>query len=138
MRQGITVTPAQVQSEQDLLAKTASQDHLNSAEYVSAAGALPPDLIPQFARLLAIEAALKLHFGGGRTPTSTAGQNAVTARLDDATCVAAKDLSIQVNPQFGAWDYISFGVVSATAKLAAAAPTPAKSSPAAVRLTAPC
>jgi hypothetical protein len=139
IRQGVKVTPAQVQDEQELLTRTASQDHLTAAEYVSAAGALPPDLIPQFARLLAIEGVLKLRFGNGRTPTSTAGQNAVTARLDDATCVAAKNLGIQVNPQYGEWDYISFGVVPATAKLAAAAPapTPAKSS-AAVRLTAPC
>jgi hypothetical protein len=139
VRHAITVTPADVQSQRDLLNEAAGQQHMTAAEYVSAAGALPPDLIPQFARLLAIEAALKAQFDGGRTPTGTTGQDALQARLADATCVAAKNLGIQINPQFGVWDYNTFGVVPAPAKLSAAAPSPSPSSPAAaVRLTAPC
>lgn len=137
-RQGISVTPAQVQAQRQLVVTAAKQDKLTAAEYVSADGALPPDLLSGFARLLAIEAALKNKFDGGRTPTATKGQDALSARLDDATCVAAKDLDIQVNPQFGEWDYDSFGVVLAPAKLAAAVPSPNASKAAAVRLKAPC
>jgi hypothetical protein len=138
MRQGVSVTPTDVQTQRQLVATTASQQKLTAGEYVSAAGALPPDLLLQFARLLAIQTALKNKFDGGRAPTGTTGQNAVTARIDDATCVAAKDLGIQVNPQFGEWDYNSFGVVLAPAKLAVAMPSPSASKPAAVRLKAPC
>jgi hypothetical protein len=136
-RQGVTITHADVQAERNAVITAAAQQKLTAAEYLSAAGALPPDLFPQFARLLAIQTALKRKFDGGRAPTSTQGQDAVTARIDDATCVAAKDLDIQVNPQFGEWDYNSFGVVLAPAKLAVAVPAPSKSS-AAVRLKAPC
>jgi hypothetical protein len=38
-------------------------------------------------------------------------------------CLAAKDLGVTVNPQFGVWDYRTYSVVSAPPTLAAA-PTP--------------
>ena len=45
-------------------------------------------------------------------------------RLAHAQCLAAKNLNIKVNPQYGEFDYTSFSVVPAPSKLAAAQVTP--------------
>ena len=56
-------------------------------------------------------------------PTSTSAQTA-TAKLQHAQCMAAKNLAVQINPQFGRLDYTQYQVVSAPNPVAAS-PGPA-------------
>lgn len=133
----ISPTPAQVSAQVDGLASAASQNSNTLPEYLSSMAALPPDLTPQFARYYAIGQALENRLTGGKAlaSESTAEQNKIGAELAHDQCVASKSLRVQVNPQYGQFDYNSFGVVPGTSKLAAD-PTPSAS--AAVRLTPPC
>jgi hypothetical protein len=133
---GIHVTPLQVaQQESRSLSAPARQNKLTVPEYVSAGGALPPNLAPELARLYAIEAALVYRITGGKTPSSKAGQSTETVAINHAVCLASKSLDIRVNPQFGEYDYSSHSVVTAPPTLAA---NPSPSKPAAVKLTPPC
>jgi hypothetical protein len=133
---GIHVTALQVhEQESRKLSGPARQNKLTVAEYVSAGGALPPNLAPQLARLYAIESALEYRITGGKSPSSTAGQSKEVAAIGHAVCVASKSLSIRVNPQFGVFDYSTYSVVTAPPTLAA---NPSPSKAAAVRLTPAC
>ncbi len=88
-------------------------------QYVSAAGALPPDLVPQLGQYFAIVSRLESRLSGGKAPTTTAGQTKLQGQLAHAQCVAAKSLGVQVNPQFGVFDYRTYSVVPAASRLAA-------------------
>jgi hypothetical protein len=135
---GIHVTPAQVYAQlygPHGLSAAAAENKVTLPEFVSAGGALPPNLAPELARLYAIEAALVYRITGGKSPSSTAGQSKETVAVNHAVCLASKSLDIRVNPQFGEYDYSSHSVVTAPPTLAA---NPSPSKPAAVKLTPPC
>ncbi|MGH3301377.1 MAG: hypothetical protein ACRDOK_06735 [Streptosporangiaceae bacterium] len=132
---GINVTPAQADKQVASLSATAGQNKVTVPEYVSAAGALPPDLLPQFGQYLAILSALEYRITGGKSPSSQAEQAKLAAAVGHDQCVASKSLGVSVNPQFGEFDYSSYSVVTAPPTLAAN-PTPSKA--AAVQLTPPC
>jgi hypothetical protein len=127
-QQRIYVTPAQTNAQTANLNAQASQAKVTLPDYVSAAGAVPPDLLPQLARYFAILSTLESRFNGGKPPTSA------SAKLQDqvahAQCVAAKSLDVQVNPQFGIFDYHTYSVVPGAPKLAAdPVPSPSTSKP---------
>jgi hypothetical protein len=133
---GIHVTPLQVaEQESRSLSATARQNKLTVQEYVSAGGALPPNLTPQLARLYAIESALVYRVTGGKAPASEAGKSNETVAINHAVCLASKSLDIRVNPQFGEYDYSTHSVVTAPPTLAA---NPSPSKAAAVTLSPPC
>jgi hypothetical protein len=132
-QQNIYVTPAQAKKQLAALSAQASQDKVTLTEYVSAAGALPPDLVPQLGQYFAILSELEGRIDGGKPPTTQAEQTEVADQVEHAQCVAAKSLSVAVNPQFGVFDYSSYSVVLAPPTLAAN-PTPSPSaSPAVTR-----
>jgi hypothetical protein len=132
---GVSVTEEQTQKALSQFTTQAKASHVSLAEYFSAGAALPPDLLPQLGQAAAIESALADQLDGGKIPTSTAGQSAINTRLGRYQCLAAKDLNVTVNPQYGEYDYTGFTVVPAPPTLAAD-PTPAPSSSA--LLTPPC
>ena len=134
---GISITPADVQSQLTALAAQAKQEKVSIATYISAAGAVPPDLEPQIGRYFAILSAFQNRLDGGKTPTAQARQQALQSRISHAQCLAAKKLEIMVNPQYGEFDYSSFSVVPAPSQLAAA-PSPSPSASAKPRLKPPC
>jgi hypothetical protein len=129
---GIYVTPAQTSKQLSGLSSQAAQSKATLDEYVSAAGALPPDLLPQLGQYFAILSALEGKIDGGKAPTSTAQQSQVQAGVSHAQCLASKSLGVQVNPQWGVFDYASYAVVLAPPTLAAN-PTPSPSSSPLVR-----
>lgn len=139
---GISPTPTAVHNQLTSLAAQAKQEKVSTASYVSAAGAVPPDLLPQIGQYFAILAAFEGRIDGGKSPTSQAGQTALQGRVSHAQCLAAKNLGIQVNPQYGEFDYSSYSVVPAPSTLAASAsspsPSPSASASAKPRLTPPC
>jgi hypothetical protein len=133
---GISVTNAQAQQAKSGYESQARQSGVSLDEYWSAGAALPPDLLPQLYQAAAIQTALEDRLDGGKTPTTTAGQNAISAQVSHQQCLAAKSLGVNVNPQFGEYDYNGFQVVPAPPTLAAD-PTPTASSTPAV-LKPPC
>jgi len=133
---GIKVTQADIERAHNTYANQASASHLTLAEYLSAGAALPPNLVEEFSRAAAIASALQTQIDGGTTPSTAAGQAAVSAKFSRYQCIAAKDLGVKVNPQFGQFDYSGFVVVPAPPTLAAA-PSP-KASPSPVQTTPPC
>ena len=137
---GIGVSQTAVQKQLTALQAQAKQQKVDTSMYVSAAGAVPPDLLPQIGRYFAILDAFQNRLDGGKAPTATAGQTALETRVSHAQCLAAKSLGITVNPQYGEFDYTSFSVVAAPSKLAASpsSPSPSASPSAKPRLTPPC
>lgn len=132
---GITVTPAEAQQQLNDEKARAGQagDTLEEAAVVNG---LPPDLLPQLGRWIAIQLKLQTRLDNGQAPTTTAEQQALAAKVNRVQCLAAKSMNINVNPQYGAYDYRDFIVVPAPNKLAAA---PAgNSSPSRPQLTPKC
>jgi hypothetical protein len=136
---GISVTPANVQAQLKALDQTAAQNKVDTTTYVSAAGGVPPDLLPQIGRYFAILQKFETQLDGGKAPTAQAGQTALQARVGHAQCLAAKHLGIHVNPQYGVFDYTNFQVVLSPSSLAASGgPSPTASASAKPRLTPNC
>jgi hypothetical protein len=131
---GITVTPAQAQvALAQIYAAAKAQAQAQGLSNVTlnlilAANGIPPDLSAEVGRYQAIQDQFVRQANGGTLPTTTAGQTAITAKLQHAQCLAAKALAIQINPQFGQLNYTQYQVVSAPNPVAAP-PGPAKPSP---------
>jgi hypothetical protein len=132
----IYVTQEQTQRQLDTLSSQAAASRATLAEYVSAAGALPPDLVPELGRYFAILSELEGRLDAGKPPTTAAGQSALQAKIGHEQCIASKSLGVTVNPQYGVWDYRSYSVVAAKPTLAAN-PGPSVS-PSPVVTKAPC
>jgi len=121
----IYVSSTQARRQLDRLSNQAAASKVSLAEYVSAGGALPPDLLPQLGQYLAILSSLEYRLNGGKAPTTAAAQAQVQSAVAHNQCLASKQLAITVNPQYGVWDYRSYSVVPAPSTLAAApAPSP--------------
>jgi hypothetical protein len=134
-QQGINITPAHIDREFSAVSAAARQNKVTVPEYVSAAFALPPDLVPQFGRYLAIATTLQDRITGGKAPSTQADETRLESAVDHYQCVASKSLGVSVNPQFGEFDYGNYSVVPAPPTLAA---NPSPSKAAAVKLTPPC
>jgi hypothetical protein len=118
-RTGITVTPAQAQAQLNAERVRASQsgDTLREAAVLNG---LPPDLVPELGRWIAIQLSLQAKLDQGVPPKTTAEQQALLLKFSHVQCLAAKSLHIQVNPQYGAYDYSRLLVVPAPNTLAMA------------------
>ena len=127
---GITVTTAQSEAalaEIYAAAKSSAEAQGLSnvtLDLILAANGIPPNLAAEVGQYQAIQNQFVRQVNGGQIPTSTSAQSATTAKLQHAQCVAAKDLAIQINPQFGRLDYTEYQVVSAPNPVAAS-PGPA-------------
>ena len=114
---GISVTSAQSQAGlseiQSEAASSASQEGFSSATALFLGNGITPQMLPDLGRWVAQESAYQVKANGGKEPTSTAEENAVTAKFNKAECQAAKGLNIQVSPQFGRLDYTQYTVVAA-------------------------
>ncbi len=116
---GITISAAQAQTAlAQIYAAAKSQAQSQGLSNVSldlilAANGIPPNQAAELGRYQAIETQFVEQGNGGQLPTTTAGQTAASNQLQRAQCVAAKNLNIQVNPQFGELSYTQLQVVSA-------------------------
>jgi len=104
---------------------------------LAVANGLPPDLLPELGRYLAIQNALVNRLDGGNPPRSTAAQQALRAELSRRQCRAAKALNIRINPQFGRLDYSQLSVIPAATPLSAPV-TPSPSPSTRPALKPPC
>src|SRR6185312_4334815 len=92
-------------------------------DLILVANGIPPNLASEVGRYQAIDNKFAEQVNGGQEPAST-------AKLNMARCRAAKVLSVQVNPQFGRFDYSQVAVVPApgiVARPAGPAKAPSKS-----------
>ena len=135
-RLGIQVTPAYAQQQADAeKAKLAqSGDTLKQAAVLNG---LPPDLLPELGRWLAIQFKVQKVLSHGVTPTTSAAQQVLLAKINHVQCLAAKSMHIKVNPQYGAYDYHQFAVVPLPNKLSTVPGAKPKASPA-PQLTPTC
>ena len=133
---GIVVTPHQAQLQLDAEKSRAAQsgDSLSEAAVLNG---LPPDMLPELGRWIAIQVKLQAQLDNGVPPTTTAQQQALVVKVNHVQCVAAKSMNIKVNPQYGAFDYQQFIVVPAPSTLAAAPAGQPSTSPRA-QLTPKC
>ena len=133
---GITVTTAQANAALAQIyaaakAQAEAQGITNvSLNLIMTANGIPPNLSAELGRYQAINNAFVRQANGGTLPTTTAQQTATSAKLERAQCVAAKNLNIQINPQFGRMDYTQYQVVSASGtvfRTPGPAPSPSQS-----------
>lgn len=138
-RYGITVTQTQVQDALNSIAAQAKQSGVTTRDLAVANG-VPPDQLNELGRYVAIQDAVLNRLDGGKLPTANAALTTLSNKFDASQCVAAKSLAIQVNPQYGALDYRSIGVVAAPNKLSAlpGKPSPSPTGTAAPQLTPHC
>lgn len=117
-REHVFVTSAGVQRTQVTYQKLLAQQNATLPEFAVSLG-LPPDMLPQFSRLVAIQDKLENRLDHGKPPAQgTAAFNKLNMTINHLQCVAAKGLDIQVNPQYGVFDYSRFLVVPLTGELA--------------------
>jgi SurA N-terminal domain len=115
---GITVTTAEAQKALDeIYAAAKSSAQAQGIRNVTlglilVANGIPPNLADEVGRYQAINDKFARQVNGGQEPTSTSAQSATTAKLNKASCLAAKALKVQVNPQFGQMDYKKVAVVA--------------------------
>lgn len=145
VRNGISVTPGQVDAEQQKLEQQASQPTATGATQslneLAVENGLPPDMIPDLARYQAIQNVLINRLDGGTIPTTTSGQQAIGKQLSLYQCRAAKSLDIRVSPQWGQLDYAQISVIALPSTLSADAspsPSPSPTSSVPVQLTPHC
>ena len=96
-RTGITVTPAQAQkqlSDEKARARQAG-DTLAEAAVING---LPPDLLPELGRWIAIQLKLQDRLDNGVAPTTAAAQQALQLKVNHVQCLAAKSLQHQGQP----------------------------------------
>ena len=138
-RYGITVTQSQVQAALASISAQAKQSGVTATQLAVANG-VPPDQLNELGRYVAIQDAILNRMDGGKLPTATSALETLSNRFNTSQCVAAKSLSIHVNPQYGALDYRSIAVVTAPNKLSAVpgAPSPSPTGTAAPQLTPHC
>ena len=124
---GINVSVSQSQAAYNSLSSVAAQNGFASTAELLIGNGVPPQMFQQVGRWEAEQTALEIKENGGKAPTTTAEQNAVSAAFTKAQCQAAKSLDIKVSPQFGRLDYTQYAVVAAPDTLSrpAGTPTPA-------------
>ena len=116
---GITVSTTQAQAAlAEIYASAKSSAEAQGLTNVTlnlilAANGIPPNLAPELGRYEAINEQFIRQANGGTLPTTSSEQSATTAKLQHAQCVSAKNLNIQINPQFGRMDYTQYQVVPA-------------------------
>jgi len=109
---GISVSQSQIKagiaSIDSEAAQDASQEGI-SRELVLLDAGISPRMLSALGRYQAEQIAYEEKANGGKLPTTQAQGNKTGAALSKAACIAAKSLNIQVNPQYGRFDYSSDG-----------------------------
>jgi hypothetical protein len=99
-----------------------------SINLILTANGIPANLRTEVGRYQAIDDQFLLRANGGKAPATQAEDAAVNDKLAKARCVAAKQLKIQVNPQYGRLDYTQDAIVASSSKVTrSAGPAPTAS-----------
>jgi hypothetical protein len=128
VRNHLVVTTGESQHALNLLARQTGRTGPAFVKLAVANG-LAPDMLPDLGRYEAIQNEELTRLNGGTMPRTQARVQALSPEFSRRECVAAKSLSIQVNPQFGQLDYGTYLVIPANSLLSeptapASSPTP--------------
>jgi hypothetical protein len=133
-QQGITISTTQAQSALNEIynaakANAQAQGISNvTLNLILTANGIPPNMATEVGRYQAIDDQFALQANGGKAPSTQDAQTAVTNKLNQARCVVAKQLKIQVNPQYGRLDYTQYAIVASTSTVTrSAGPAPTAS-----------
>jgi hypothetical protein len=142
-REGISVNQGEIQQAVDEISSQGKQSGVPSLTALAVQNGLPPNLInSDLGRYQAIANTFVNRLDGGKTPSSSTAQQALNQAFNRAQCMAAKNLKIKVNPQFGRFDYGQLSVVAPANSLSApepgASPSPAASPSAKPQFTPAC
>jgi hypothetical protein len=96
----------------------------DTLEEAAVLNGLPPDMLSQLGTWIEIQVKIDRRLDNNHAPTSTTGQAALAAKTTHLLCLAAKDMHIKVNPQYGVYDYKNLAVVAKPATLSAPSPAP--------------
>jgi hypothetical protein len=122
-REGITVSQGDVQRAISEISSQGKASGIPSLSALAVQNGLPPNLVnSDLGRYQAIANAFVDRLDGGKTPRSSTAQQALNQAFDRAQCMAAKNLNIKVNPQFGRFDYGQLNVVAPANTLSAPEP----------------
>jgi hypothetical protein len=135
-RNHVVVTAGESQRALAILAKQTGRTGPAFVQLAVANG-IAPDMLPELGRYEAIQRDMFIRLNGGTLPRTQARVAILNVQFNHRECVAAKSLSIQVNPQFGQLDYRTYSVVPAPSTLSAPA-TPAPSQTPKPQLTPAC
>jgi hypothetical protein len=126
VRNHVVVTTGESQRALSLVAKQTGRSGPAFIQ-LAAANGLAPDMLPELGRYEAIQTDIFTRLNGGTLPRTQARIQALSPEFSRRECVAAKSLDIQVNPQFGQFDYGTYSVIPAKSPLSqptAPAPSP--------------
>jgi hypothetical protein len=142
-REGITVNQGDVQRAINQISSQGKSSGVSSLTALAVQNGLPPNLVSSdLGRYQAIANVFVNRLDGGKAPSSSTAQQALNQAFDRAQCMAAKNLNIKVNPQFGRFDYGQLSVVAPANTLSApepgASPSPTASPSAKPQFTPAC
>jgi hypothetical protein len=126
VRNHLVVTTGESQRALSMLARQTGRSGPAFVQLAVANG-LAPDMLPDLGRYEAIQNQEFTRLNGGTLPRTQARIQALSPEFSRRECVAAKSLSIDVNPQFGQLDYGTYSVIPAKSPLSeptAPAPSP--------------
>jgi hypothetical protein len=86
---------------------------------LAVANGIAPDMLPELGRYEAIQNDMFIRLNGGTLPRTQARVQILSVQFNRRECVAAKSLSIQVNPQYGQLDYRTYSVIAVPSTLSA-------------------
>jgi hypothetical protein len=122
-REGITVSQGDAQRAIDQISSQGKQSGVPSLTALAVQNGLPPNLVnTDLGRYQAIANTFVNRLDGGKAPSSSAAQQAINQAFNRAQCMAAKNLRIKINPQFGRFDYGQLSVVAPANTLSAPEP----------------
>ena len=130
-QEGITVSKAQAEQARNEIFKRAkanaqAQGITNVTDsLILAASGIPPNLKDEVGRYQSIDDQFAVRANGGSPPATQDAANAANDQLNKARCTVAKNLNIQVNPQYGRMAYSQYAVVASVPTVTrSAGPTP--------------
>jgi hypothetical protein len=140
---GITVSQTEIQAGTESVSQQIAEEQEEQGQSANLTSGLlnagvPPQLLSDLGRYQAQLDAFAAKANGGKLPSTTAQNNAVTTAVTKAQCTAAKSLNIRVNPQYGTFNYTEYAVESGTTANTLSAPAGKPTKPSTSGLTPAC
>jgi hypothetical protein len=140
---GITVSETEIQAGVESVSQQIAEEEQEEGQSASLTPGLlnagiPPQMLSDLGRYEAQLDSFAAKANGGKLPSTTAQNNAVTTAVTKAQCTAAKSLNIRVNPQYGVFNYTESAVESGSTANTLSAPAGKPAKPSTSGLTPAC
>jgi hypothetical protein len=141
---GVSVSETEIQAGVESVSQQIAEEQEEEGQSASLTPGLlnvgiSPQMLSDLGKYQAQLDAFAAKANGGKLPSTTAQNNAVTTAVTKAQCTAAKSLNIQVNPQYGRFEYgTTYAVESGSTANALSAPAGKPTKPSTSGLTPAC